>query len=182
LQIINPGWLANELIINSNSMKNNKLNNKKLLIIPAFALMAVLSAGTVSAHGNWGGMISNNIDPVKLAQNFDDKMQRQADLLGISIEEMKADWAAGKNISEIAKAKGITADQLKAKMQAWRDQELKQYLQTLVSQGKITQAQADARLKAVQDKSTQKKLNNRGKHLFFKKGVKATTPSPTTNN
>jgi cell fate (sporulation/competence/biofilm development) regulator YlbF (YheA/YmcA/DUF963 family) len=87
-----------------------------------------------------------------LAQHFDEQMTADANLLGISVDEMKAGWAAGKNLNQIAQEKGITQDQLKAKKKAVRDEEMKQYLQTLVSQGKITQAQADTRLQTMQNR------------------------------
>ncbi|MCX6744105.1 MAG: hypothetical protein NTX82_01115 [Candidatus Parcubacteria bacterium] len=128
------------------------MSKKITLIIPTMAIAAILAAGTAQAYGGFG-FGHKNIDPATAAINFEAQMTDQANLLGISVDEMKADWAAGKTLSDIAKEKGITQDQLKVKMQAQREAEQKVWLQNLVAQGKITQAQADSRLKAMQDKA-----------------------------
>ena len=132
------------------------MNNKKYLIVPAFALMALLAAaGTASAYGGRGNGL--NADQTVWAKNFEERMSEQAGLLGVSVADMKAAWAEGKNVHDVAKEKGISDTDLQAKMKAQRLTEMKEYLQNLVNSGSITQAQADARLKFVQDKQTQQK-------------------------
>ena len=128
---------------------------KKYLLIPAFAVVALLGGSVVFAKGGFGGLGfggMGKMDPATMGQRFDDHMSEQANVLGISASEMKGYWAQGRNISEIAREKGITQEQLMEKMKAARDAQMKEMLQTLVSQGKITQTQADVRLKFMQDK------------------------------
>lgn len=130
---------------------------KKYLLVPAFALFAVLGAGAASAHWGMGGWGST--DPETTAQRFQEQMSRDATMLGIGVDEVKNAWAQGKTIKDIASEKGITDEQLREKMQAAREEEMKQMLQILVEKGQITQDQADARLKVMQEKVQ----NNEGK-------------------
>jgi hypothetical protein len=74
---------------------------------------------------------------------------------------VKQGWAEGKTIPEIAEANGISKDALQTKMKAAHTEALTTHLQTLVSKGIITQAQADARLKAMTS-SDQKPGRGRG--------------------
>ncbi|MFA6486145.1 MAG: hypothetical protein WCT40_02150 [Candidatus Magasanikbacteria bacterium] len=131
---------------------------RKHLIISAFTLVALLGAGTGTAlaYGGQGmgfgmGMMGGNFDPTTAADRFSQQITYQANLLGLTADEIKIYWAQGKNIQDIIKEKGISATDLQAKMQAARVAEQKQYLQALVDKGVITQAQADARLKFEQD-------------------------------
>lgn len=121
------------------------------------AVLLLLSASAASAYGGRGGMGIGSSDPTTLVKNFEDRMNEQASILGISVADMKTAWAEGKNIHDIAKEKGISDTDLRAKMQAQRQEQMKNYLQTLVSNGSITQAQADARLKFIQDRQADQK-------------------------
>lgn len=78
------------------------------------------------------------------------KFQQQATMLGISVDEVKAAWAQGKTIKQLAKERGISMDQLHAKMKDLHLSKLKARLDTLVSKGVITQAQADKRYQTLQ--------------------------------
>lgn len=137
-------------------------NKKKYFLIPAFAVLALLGGGAALAQGGMGGMFIG--DPTVAVQRFDEHMTEQAGILGISVEEMKNYWSQGKNLQEIAKEKGISETDLQAKMKAAREAQMKQFLQNLVSQGKITQAQADARLKFMSE--------NQAKHPLMKGGMR----------
>lgn len=124
-----------------------KLNKKAYFLIPALAV-ALLTGTAVSAHGmGGGGGFMMKGDPQVTATKWEERITQDAGLLGISVDEMKAKWAEGKGLREIAQEKGISDTDLQAKLKAAREAEQKTWLQTLVSQGKITQAQADARLK-----------------------------------
>lgn len=115
-----------------------------------FALALFLSAGLSQASAHFGGMSAE--DRVQMQQ---DMFARQAELLGISVDEVKDAWATGQNIFELAKAKGISEEDLKAKMQSMREAKMKEELQSLVSAGVITQAQADSRLQHMQSMKNQ---------------------------
>ena len=69
---------------------------------------------------------------------------------GISIDEVKAAWAAGKDLVELAEEHGISKEQLKTKMEEARKAHMKSQLQALVEKGVITQDQADARLESLE--------------------------------
>jgi hypothetical protein len=76
--------------------------------------------------------------------------ERQAQILGLGVDEVKNAWAEGKTMRQIIEEKGISLDQIQARMKEARLAELKSNLQTLVGKGVITQVQADKRLAAVQ--------------------------------
>lgn len=115
------------------------------LMIPVVAL-SLASAGIASAHG-W----FNNATPDEIATHQQQMFQEKAQMLGISVDQMKDAWAQGKTLSDIAKEQGITEEQLKEKMKTAMQAKMKEHLQILVDKGIITQAQADARLKAIQE-------------------------------
>ncbi len=133
------------------------MKKKALIIVPAIALFTLFGATTAFAHGGFGGMWKS--DPAAAATHWENMIKEQAGLLGISQDEMRSKWAEGKTLREIAAEKGISETDLHTKMKAAREKEMKEQLQSLVSQGKLTQAQADARLKFMQ--AQQEKMNGK---------------------
>jgi len=121
----------------------NMTKRKILTYGSIFALAIFLSSGVAKADAFFGGNLSDDERAQMQQKMFDE----QANLLGISVDEVKNAWANGQNIFELAKAKGISEDVLKTKMEKLRSNRMKTGLQALVSKGVITQAQADARLK-----------------------------------
>lgn len=131
----------------------------------ALALTAVFPL-VASAHGfgMMGGPWLTADERVKAQTEI---FQRHAEMLGITVEEAKQYWAEGKTVLEIAQAKGISQEQLRDKMKAYQKARQKERLQELVSAGVITQAQADARLAAIESRVAQfglGKLGGRGGH------------------
>lgn len=127
---------------------------KKILmyaIIPALGFSALIGVGAASAHGFFG--MFNNLTPEQIGTQQQTMFQQQADILGISVDDVKNAWAEGKSLKTLAEEKGITQEQLQAKMKEARLQQMKSNLQILVSQGVITQAQADKRLQFMQNES-----------------------------
>lgn len=139
--------------------------NKKYLVIPAFAAVSLLAGGTALAYNGAAGGFGNTWknDPVAFGTQWEQKITSEANILGITPDEMKTNWAAGKGVREIAKEKGISDADLQKKFQAAREAQHKEMLQTLVSQGKITQAQADARMKFMQDNAGKAPAHMNGK-------------------
>jgi hypothetical protein len=134
-------------------------------ILPALAFGSV-GASVVSAHGWFGG----TLDPDAMAARHTEMFTEQANLLGVGIDDVKNAWAAGKTIRELAQEKGITDEQLRTKMQELHAQRMKILLQTLVTKGIITQAQADARLQAMQTRMAEgsgKGMRGFGRHFMF---------------
>lgn len=113
-------------------------------MIPAIAL-AITAGGVASAQGMFGFGGMGNQTPDQIATNQQNMFQKQADLLGTTVDDVKTAWAAGKSFQQFATEKGITAEQLRAKMLDQRKAEMKSVLATLVTKGVITQAQADQR-------------------------------------
>lgn len=142
---------------------------KKYLLytILPIAAFAVLGAGVVSACGFFGGF--GNLSPDEIANRQQTMFQEQAQILGISIEEIKNAWAEGKTIKQIMEEKGISQEQVEARIKDLRTQQMKSYFQALVDKGIITQAQADKRLQVVRERFPNGKMG-RGFHRGFGRG------------
>jgi len=126
--------------INQTMLK--KLKKYSIYGILPLAVLALFITNTASAHGwGWG----KNIDPQELAQRQQEMFQEQADLLGTTTDKVKDSWAKGQTLADLAGELGISETDLQAKLKANRLAELKTNLQTLVTQGIISQAQADQR-------------------------------------
>ncbi|MDP2950912.1 MAG: hypothetical protein Q8N55_00860 [bacterium] len=148
---------------------------KKIITIALVSLSVLAVSGTALAFGGWGmGGFANNITPQEQAEHFTGMLSAKAGVLGITADQMKAYWVQGKPIQEIATELGITKEQMQTKMQGSRKQALQEHLQVLVSQGVITQAQADARLVALKSK-TAKGFG------FFKEGGRGGCPFHESN-
>ena len=70
-----------------------------------------------------------------------------AKALGLTTDQLQAEFKAGKTVADLATAKGISIDKLTADLLAAH----KEYLQKLVADGKLTQAQADAMIDRMDD-------------------------------
>lgn len=117
------------------------------LTLPVVAAV-LLGVGTASAHGWFGSW--RTMAPEEIASQHKAMFQEQADLLGMSVAEVTEAWSQGKSITQIAQEKGISESDLASRMRAGHLAHMKEQLQTLVSQGVITQAQADARAKLME--------------------------------
>ncbi len=135
-------------------------------MVPVFALL-LLGVGTASAHGWFGGF--SNATPEEIAQRQQTMFQNQADLLGINADVIKNGWADGKTIPEIAEGQGISADQLRERMEAARKERMQEELQAMVDNGIITQEQADKRFKVMEERFADGEFGrmNRGPHRGF---------------
>jgi hypothetical protein len=125
---------------------------KKILLYSMFPALVLgfVGVNSASAHGWFGNY---NVNPDQAAQQQQTMFQNEASLLGISVDEFKNDWAAGKSVAQIAQEKGMTQQQLQDKMKQTRLDQMKAELQNLVTKGVITQAQADQRLQFVQQQT-----------------------------
>lgn len=118
--------------------------------------MAALGIMSVSAMG-FPGM--NTQTPDEIATRQQTMFQEQAAMLGLSVDDIKAAWASGKDLKTLATEKGIDMTAVKQKMEAKRLSDQKAMLSTLVTKGVITQAQADQRLATM---SAQKAKGDKG--------------------
>jgi DNA-binding phage protein len=126
-------------------------------------LLGVTVPALASAHGMFG-FGGSNATPAEQAARQIERFTSEANLLGVTVDEIKNYWAQGKGVREIAKEKGISEETLRAKMTELRNTQMKTHLATLVSQGVITQAQADTRLAFME------KTHAEGKGKFGKRG------------
>lgn len=138
-----------------------KMTKRKILTYSSiFALALFFSLSVNNASAFWGG---KQISVTERAEMQKTMFAEQASLLGISVDEVKNAWANGQNIWELAKAKGISEDALKTKMEAMRKAKMTEELNALVSSGVITQAQADARIKFLETAKTKVEGKGKGK-------------------
>ncbi len=144
---------------------------RKILI---YTLLPALGLGFIGVNAaaamSWGSF--NGLDPEQAAARQEAAFQNQADILGISVEEIKDAWAEGKNMKQLMDEKGISREEVRARMKDQRLSQLKSQTQTLVEKGVISQTQADKRLQAMQgriengaDKSKSGMKEWRGKGL-----------------
>lgn len=136
-------------------------------ILPVIAF-AVLGAGIVSAHGWFGGL--GNISPNEIASRQQTMFQNEAQILGISVDEIKNAWAEGKTLKQIMEEKGISQEQVQTRMKEFQLQQMKSYLEALVGQGVITQAQADRRLQVMQERLESGKTGKMGRGFHMGPG------------
>jgi DNA-binding phage protein len=125
-----------------------KMKNKLLLyaIFPVIGL-GLLGYGAASAHGLFGGFGGvSNMTPEQIVTRQQTMFQNEANMLGISVDDVKNGWAEGKSLLQIATDHGITREQLQQKMKDAQTAQLKSQLDILVANGTITQVQADKRM------------------------------------
>ena len=126
------------------------MNKKTISFLVLFVALSLGLAGTVSAHGIFG--CGGNLDPETIVSNQSQMFAHQAEILGISVDQVKQYWAEGKNMPEIAEELGVDLEDLQIKMKAGREEQMRERLQVLVDNGVITQEQADLRLQHMQDR------------------------------
>jgi len=133
-------------------------------ILPVMAL-TLLSAGVVSAHG-WFGF--GNATPEEIADRQESIFEKKADILGLSVDQVKNFWAQGKTFQEIVSESGITEEQLQERMKESKMVRIQEKIQTLVDQGVIDQAQADQRLKVITERIESGGFGKKGFRHGFK--------------
>ncbi|MBI2052571.1 MAG: hypothetical protein HYT38_02785 [Candidatus Sungbacteria bacterium] len=135
--------------------------NKKLayLILPVLGLAA---AGAVSAHGLRGGL-GLSASPDEIANQHQAMFQNQAQILGLSVDEIKNAWAEGKSPKDLMSEKNISTEQVQTRIKEMQTSQLKTQLKTLIEKGVITQAQADKHLQVMENR-----IKNKSGHPGFK--------------
>jgi len=138
----------------------NFMKHKLLLysLLP-LAGLTFLGANIASAHGWFGGFggLGSTATPDEVASQQQTMFQNEAQILGISVDDVKNAWAEGKSISQLIKDKGLNQADIQARMKDFRIQQLKTQLAALVDKGVITQDQADKRLAFMQNNLQNKK-------------------------
>lgn len=142
--------------------------------LPAVLGLSLLVSGSASAMtmGLGGGahMMLWSQSSEDAATQMQTRFESTAKILGIGVDEVKTAWGQGKSMGELAKDKGITEAQIRTRVLEQQRTQMKAQLQTMVTKGIITQAQADARLKfmeaqwAKMDANATVKANKKGKN------------------
>jgi hypothetical protein len=125
-------------------------------VVPVVALGlavgALASAQGLGGRGMGGFMgFGSNETPDQYASRMQTMFSNESQILGISVDTLKSDWAQGMTLSQIAQQQGIDQNTLQSKINDYRKQQMQTKLQALVSQGVITQDQANQRLQFVQN-------------------------------
>lgn len=121
---------------------------RKKILFYSLIVMAALGIFTSAASamgGGWFGM-GQNLDPDKLAEIQTARFAHQAEVLGVSVDQVKNYWAEGKDMQDIIKELNLDQTAIQAKIKDTRLSNMKSELQSLVGKGVITQDQADKRL------------------------------------
>lgn len=121
---------------------------KKLLILSlALGIIGLAGANLVSAQGWFGER--GNADSQERTERQEIRIEQKAEMLDISVDELKTKLATGQTSCAIAEEAGIDKETLREKMREARQERLQNRLQFLVEDGRITQEQADERLETM---------------------------------
>lgn len=126
--------------------------------LPVLAAV-LLGAGTVSAHG-W---MRNDVSPEDIAKKHQAMFEQQAELLGLNVQDLKDAWANGKSFKDIAKEKGMSEEDLHAKMKESMKTRMQEELNALVEKGVISKEQAAKRLEIMNTRMEEHKDFKGGK-------------------
>ncbi len=119
-------------------------------VVPVVLSVGLIGANAAAAHGMFGP--AGNLSPDQIVSFQQNIFTKEAQILGISEADLKADWALGKTFNQIIQDRSLDKTQIAQRMKDAQAAEMKAQLQTLVDKGVITQAQADSRLAAMQAK------------------------------
>ena len=125
--------------------------------------------GLASAHGGFGGF--HDATPEEQAQHQQEMFEEKAEFLGITVEEVKDVWVENKSFKDLAEENGISEEELKTHMQEQHKVRAQERMQNLVTEGIITQDQADQRLATMRERMESGELHRGGKgfHCGFGK-------------
>lgn len=138
---------GNYLVIILTRMKNKFI---VYAVVPVVLSVGLIGANAAVAHGMFGA--ASNLSPEQIVSFQQNIFTKEAQILGISEAELKADWALGKTFNQIIQDRKLDKAQIEQRGQVAQVAQMKTQLQTLVEKGVITQAQADSRLAAMQTK------------------------------
>jgi hypothetical protein len=113
---------------------------KKLALYSLLALSLFSLAGTGVAYAKGpNNATTNGNNQGNKGYGYENMLSSKAEVLGISIDELKASLAEGKTFLEIAEAQGLTSEDLHEAMSAQAESRINQR----VANGTLTQEQAD---------------------------------------
>ena len=114
-------------------------------------ILALSGIGIASAHrGEFGGF--GIVSSEDLIAHYEAMFEDKAEILGLTLDEIKEAWSEGKSLRELAEEKGISQEQLRESMMQKEQKRMEERLQALVDGGLITQEQADKRMNFMTEK------------------------------
>jgi hypothetical protein len=125
--------------------------NKKVLVfsLAVLTIFTAIGISSVDARGFSQNNLGFNSD--QMTERRVQMIENNAELLGITVEQLENYHAEGKYMFEIAEELGLDVDNLREKIESNRQNRMKERLQDLVDDGKITQEQANERLESMQE-------------------------------
>lgn len=169
-----------------------KIGVVALLVLGAIG--AVVS-GVAFAQEDTATPATESTVPTQLGRGHGFGLRSQAALeaaakaLGMTVEELKTQLWGGKTLADLAEEKGVDLADVKAAVEAAMKEEMKARIEQAVTDGTITQENADWLLEGL-DKGYLSSLKHfggmggpgeRGRHGFFgKPGTSTDTTSPST--
>jgi len=141
------------------------MKKKTAYALASVLALGMLSAGTVSAHGWFGGGEAIT-SPEEFAARHETMFREQANVIGVDESEIKEAWASGKTLFDLAKEKGLSEEEIRSRMQEARKEQMQNRLQALVQGGVITQDQADRKIKTMEEWHS----SFQGKKMFEREG------------
>jgi hypothetical protein len=144
---------------------------KKILLysLLAVGVVGLVGASAVSAQGFFHNHAMDS-EGKEAKGGYENMLKAKAEVLNLSVEDLKTAKEEGKTFQEIAEDQGLSVDELRAQMQE-KKQELrtqkiegrKAHIEELVANETITQEQADEKLEWLESRE------GRGK-MFYRNG------------
>jgi len=106
-------------------------------------------------------------------------LEAKSEVLGVSTDELQQQLDSGKTFPEIVEESGMSFLDFHNKMKEVRLAQLEDHLQELVSDGILTQAEADARLEQAAEHSGPMYMGQ-GRNSFPGRGMRLHNFNPTT--
>ncbi|MCL5774646.1 MAG: hypothetical protein M1333_00375 [Patescibacteria group bacterium] len=123
---------------------------KKIIALSAVAAVGltglVLFSNVAKAQSFGWGRHQNTNRMIGIGINGNNTLQARAQALGMSQQDLQNELNSGKTMADILQEKNLTLDQFHQQM----EDQTRAYLQSLVSQGQITQIQADQRMQFIE--------------------------------
>jgi hypothetical protein len=139
------------------------MKKKHYILLSAFAILGLAAFGTSTALAQ-GWFAGDNATPEETATRQQAMFDKEASVLGVTVDEVKSAWAKGQTFEELATEKGISETDLQNRLTEERKLRMSEHLKTLVAQGVITQDQSDQRSKVMEERIANGQGLGRGMH------------------
>ena len=134
---------------------------KKTYIMTAAVIIAATFVGVAAASvGHLGFFGRDFVD--KPVGGHQVMLEKKAEILGLDVEALQAKLNEGQTMQEIFESQGITKEDFMLKNQEQMHERMEERLNLLVEEGRITQEQANEKLKKMmemQEKMTERMEN-----------------------